>query len=253
MVRKAQIVYGRRPVVEILNSHHSHSVKKLLIWQRIKTSPIVTEILRLAESRNIPIKKSDKAQLSNIAGTPKHQGVVVETEPFQYYPFKELLRDIEKVNPFLLILDSITDPQNFGALLRSAEACGVTGVIIAKRRSSPVTTTVFKASAGSIFHLKLARVANLVATLKKLREKGIWVVGTAPEAKIAYFTVDFKLPIAVVLGSEYQGVSRLVREECDLLISIPMLGNIKSLNVSVAGALIMYEVVRQRKLVAQNN
>jgi 23S rRNA (guanosine2251-2'-O)-methyltransferase len=179
--------------------------------------------------------------------------VIVETGPFQYYSFKKLLGDIGRINPFLLVLDGITDPQNFGALLRSAESCGVTGVIIAKRRSSPVTAAVFKASAGGIFHLKLVRVANLVTTLKELKKKGVWVVGTAPEAEVAYFAVDFKLPLAIILGSEHRGISRLLREECDLLISIPMLGNIKSLNVSVAGALIMYEVMRQRNLTAQNN
>jgi len=215
--------------------------------KNIKPSDIIERIEALASKQGVRIEKVDKSQLDEIAQSMAHQGVVAIVEPYKYLSFSELVENMDiKENPVLLILDEVTDPQNFGALIRTADAAGVAGVIISKRRASPMTAVVHKASAGATAYTKIAQVSNLAYTIDDLKEMGFWVIGAAEKADELYFEADFNLPVVIVLGSEGKGISRLITEKCDFLVAIPMKGRVPSLNVSVAGALLMYEALRQR-------
>ncbi|MBR1885197.1 MAG: 23S rRNA (guanosine(2251)-2'-O)-methyltransferase RlmB, partial [Schwartzia sp.] len=179
----------------------------------------------------------------------RHQGVLAYTSPVDYTPFDEILRLARQKSdvPFLLLLDELEDPHNLGAILRTADAVGVDGVLIPKRRSCPLSATVAKTSAGAVEYVPVARIGNVAQTLNELKREGFWVVGADMDGTADYFTADLTGAVVLVVGSEGHGISRLVRETCDLLVRIPMLGKINSLNVSVAGAVLMYEVLRQRR------
>jgi 23S rRNA (guanosine2251-2'-O)-methyltransferase len=206
-------------------------------------------LLGLAERRRIRIELLDRRELDRRAGD-HHQGVVAEADPFPYaHPDDLLARAAERGEPpLLLALDSLQDPQNFGTLLRTAQACGAHGVLIPEHRAVGVTPAVSNASAGAVEHLLVAQVTNLARSLGELKSRGVWIYGLTVEAGESYWQTDLSGPLVLVVGSEASGLGRLVRETCDALVQIPMApGAIQSLNASVAGSLVLYEVLRQRQ------
>ena len=202
-----------------------------------------------ARKRHIPFEVHDRRDLDRRAGD-HHQGVVAEAEPFTYAHLDEVLASADERGqpPLLLALDSLQDPQNFGTLLRTAQAVGTHGVLVPEHRAVGVTPAVSNASAGAVEHLRVARVTNLARALGQLKSRGVWVYGLAVDAGADYWDVDLSGPLALVVGSEGSGLGRLVRETCDVLVRIPMAdGAIQSLNASVAGSLVLYEAFRQRR------
>jgi 23S rRNA (guanosine2251-2'-O)-methyltransferase len=202
-----------------------------------------------ARKRRIPFEIHDRRDLDRRAGD-HHQGVIAEAEPFTYAHPDDLLASAEERSepPLLLALDSLQDPQNFGTLLRTAQAVGAHGVLVPEHRAVGVTPAVSNASAGAVEHLRVARVTNLARALGQLKSRGVWVYGLSVDADAAYWDVDLSGPLALVVGSEGSGVGRQVREACDVLVKIPMAnGAIQSLNASVAGSLVLYEAFRQRR------
>lgn len=211
-------------------------------------SPQLRRLVAFAREQGIPVKLLDRKALTRLAGTADHQGVLAQVAEVRYVDIEELLEGSQQQGepPFLLILDGVEDPGNFGALLRTAEATGAHGVVIPKDRAAGVSPTVAKAAAGALEHLHLARVPNIPQLLAALKRRGLWIYGADVGGGRAPQEVDMTLPLALVLGGEGRGLRSLVRSSCDLLISIPMVGRVESLNVSVAGGIIMYEVLRQR-------
>lgn len=242
----SDFIFGRHPVEEALQS----DVPVRCIWlleSRVSGGPLLA-IRRLAEERGIPVKLVSRAELDRLAAGGVHQGVVARVAPYRYSTLDEVLRVAEarQESPFLLLLDHLNDVHNFGALVRTAEAAGMHGVVIPARRSVSVTPIVYKTSAGAVVHMKVARVPNLVQAMKWLKEKGVWLVGLDPEAPLRYDLADLRGPLGIVVGAEGQGMSRLVRETCDFLVHLPMRGRVESLNASVAGGIVIYEALRQR-------
>ena len=209
----------------------------------------INKIIAIAKQRKIVISEVEKVKFNKIAKEQNHQGVIAIVPPFDYCDVEDILEEAKKKNedPFILILDGIEDPHNLGSIIRTAETAGVHGIIIPKRRAASVNSTVSKVSTGAVEYMKIARVTNLNDTIKKLKEAGIWVCGTDMNTKIEYTKQDYNIPIAIVIGSEGFGMSRLVKENCDFLVKIPMKGKITSLNASVSAGIIMYEVVRKRQ------
>ncbi|MBV9577894.1 MAG: 23S rRNA (guanosine(2251)-2'-O)-methyltransferase RlmB [Chloroflexi bacterium] len=220
---------ARRPVQRVLVARGAHGIEDL-----------VTE----ARLRRVPVDSVDRYRLDRLGGA-HHQGVVAEAAAFPYAHLDSLPPAGD--SPLLLVLDSLQDPQNFGTLLRTAQATGVDGVLIPEHRAVGVTPAVSNASAGAVEHLRIVRVTNLARTLQQLKATGVWTFGLAVDAEQAYWAADLSGPIAIVVGSEGSGLSRLVRETCDILVAIPMAGgSVQSLNASVAGSLVLYEGFRQR-------
>jgi 23S rRNA (guanosine2251-2'-O)-methyltransferase len=235
---------GRNPVLEALRS--GKSMDKIMIAKDAHGAA-VGDILKKAHEKGIVVKYVEKAYLDKISEEGQHQGVIAQTVPYEYKDVDDILTIAANRNekPFLLILDSITDPHNFGAILRTAECAGAHGVIIPKRRAVGITASVVKASAGALEYVTIAKVANIPATIDELKEQGLWVIGADPSGTV-YTDQDFSIPLALVIGGEDKGISRLIREKCDFIAGIPLRGKIDSLNASVAAALLLYEVVRQR-------
>lgn len=239
-------IEGRNPVLEALRG--GRKVAAIFLPEGVEIKGTLKEILKLAEARKIPVERIERDEFARMSLTRSPQGVLAEVSPFAYADIAELEESFQgEEKPLVLVLDGVEDPQNFGSLLRVAEACGVSGVVIARRRSSPVTPAVAKASAGAVEHVRVARVANIASTLERLKEKGLWVVGADSESGEPYHQVDLSAAIALVLGSEGKGLKRLVKERCDFLVKLPMLGKVSSLNVSTAGAVLLYEALRQRE------
>ena len=239
-----EIIIGKNPVLEAMRS--GRTINKILIADQINKT-IGQELTKQAKKsdtfvQTVPRKKID--QLTD----GKHQGVIAYVSPYKYYSVKDILQRAEEKQelPFIMILDEMEDPHNLGAILRTADAAGVHGIIIPKRRSVALTQTVAKASAGAIEHIPVARVTNISRTIDQLKERQIWIVGTDEAGEKDYRTLDGETPIALVIGNEGKGMSRLVREKCDWLINLPMQGAIPSLNASVAASLLMYEIYRNR-------
>jgi 23S rRNA (guanosine2251-2'-O)-methyltransferase len=206
----------------------------------------VARLASEARSRGIPVDSLTRKQLDRIAQSLHHQGVIAEADPFPYVSLDDLLGQATEP-PLILALDSLQDPQNFGTLLRTAQAVGVHGVLLPEHRAVGVTPAVSNASAGAVEHLAVARVTNLVRALEQLKASGVWIHGLAVEAEQPYWTADLRGPVCLVVGSEGPGLGRLVRETCDVLVRIPMAaGSVQSLNASVAGSLVLYEAFRQR-------
>ncbi len=182
--------------------------------------------------------------------TKSHQGVIAIVPPFEYAEIEDMLKDAKEKHeePFIIILDGIEDVHNLGSIIRTAETAGVHGIIIPKRRAASINATVVKTSAGAVAHMKVARVNNINETIEKLKEEGIWICGTDMNTDTMFFNQDFKMPVAIVIGNEGSGISRLTKEKCDFLVKIPMQGKVNSLNASVSAGIVMYEVVRQRKV-----
>ncbi|MGM0884397.1 MAG: 23S rRNA (guanosine(2251)-2'-O)-methyltransferase RlmB [Bacillota bacterium] len=243
-----EMIAGKHPVLEALRS--GREINKIWIAdgaQKSLTQPIVAEAKKLG----IIVQFVDKRKLDNLAPGITHQGVVAQAAAFAYVEVDELLELASKrgETPFLLLLDEIEDPHNLGSILRTAECTGVHGVIIPKRRSAGLTATVLKTSAGAAEHVPVARVTNLAQTIDKLKEAGVWVAGADVSAKQDVYKMKFDMPLVVVIGNESKGMGRLIKEKCDFLVKLPMLGQLNSLNASVAAGVLMYEVVRQRRSV----
>lgn len=238
-------VEGRNAVLELLESERD--INKILIANGEKHGSIY-KIISIAKERKIPTTEVDRSKLNKISQTQNHQGVIAIVPPFNYCEVDEILElaNEKKEQPFILILDGIEDPHNLGSIIRTAETSGVHGIIIPKRRSATVNSTVSKVSAGAVEYMKIARVNNINETIRQLKKQGIWICGTDMETETIYTKQDYRLPIAIVIGSEGFGMSRLVKENCDFLVKIPMKGKINSLNASVSAGIIMYEVVRKR-------
>jgi 23S rRNA (guanosine2251-2'-O)-methyltransferase len=239
----AFLIYGINPVSEALRSDRCRITE---VWvAEGRSFKGLEEIISMVESKGVPLRRVGRSQLDSLTKNSPHQGVVGSIEQFAYADLDAVLQQ-DQGEPFLLVLDGIEDPRNLGALIRTAGACGVWGVIIPKDRAVGITPAVAKSSAGALFHVPVVRVTNIATTLRQIKEKGIWVVGAAAEAQTDLFHHDLTIPLAVVIGGEGRGMRPLVKRECDLLVSIPMKGKVNSLNASVAGSIILYEVIRQR-------
>jgi 23S rRNA (guanosine2251-2'-O)-methyltransferase len=231
-------LYGRNSVREALRAGRRRIHRVLLA-----AGSHLDDVVSAARGQRIPMETVDRHRLDSLVGT-HHQGVVAEVDPFPYVAVAEV---VTSDAPLLLALDSLQDPQNFGTLLRTAQAAGVNGVLIPEHRSVSVTPAVSNSSAGAVEHLHVAPVTNLARALGELKSRGIWVYGLAVEAQQPYWTADLRGSACLVVGSEGSGIGRLVRQTCDILVSIPMAsGSVQSLNASVAGSLVLYEAYRQR-------
>ena len=239
------IIEGRNSVIELLNS--DKDVNKLFI-QTGERHGSINKIIAMAKERKIVITEVEKSKLDFMSKTKNHQGVIATIPPFNYVEVEDILEFAKSKgeDAFILILDGIEDPHNLGSIIRTAETAGVHGIIIPKRRSVQVNSTVVKVSAGAAMHMKVARVNNITETIRKLKENGLWIIGTDGEAKTVFYNQDLKGDIAIVIGSEGFGMSRLVKENIDIAVKIPMKGNINSLNASVAAGIVMYEALKQR-------
>jgi len=236
------VVEGRQPVLELFAA--GQAINQILVAKGERHGSI-HKILKLAKEQGVIIKEVQRSYLDSISETKAHQGVIAYISPIQYWELADLLtKDSLEV---LLVLDEIQDPHNLGSLIRTAEACGVDGVIIPKRRAAAVTPTVAKVSAGSVSHIPICRVGNLVGALKELKDKGFWVAGADMAGQVCY-RQDLQGKIVLVVGNEGKGLGRLVKETCDFLVKIPMQGAVGSLNAAVAGGILIYEIMRQRDM-----
>ena len=240
-------IEGRNAVLELLET--GKDINKIFIANGEKHGSI-NKIIAMAKERKILINEVDKNKINQMSTSENHQGVIAIVPPFDYAEVEDILEVAKQRNedPFVLILDGIEDPHNLGAIIRTAETAGVHGVIIPKRRAASVNATVNKVSAGAVEYMKIARVNNLNDTIKDLKEAGLWICGTDIDTNTFYDKQDLKGPIGIVIGSEGFGMSRLVKENCDFLVKIPMKGKITSLNASVSTGIVIYEVVRQRNI-----
>lgn len=239
------VLIGRNAVLEALKA--GRSINRLLLADGDRESH-VSEILALARERGIVCQSVQRGKIESVAGGHRHQGVLAYVAPVAYAELEEILQKAEEKGepPFLLLLDELEDPHNLGALLRTADAVGVHGVLLPKRRSVPLNATVAKTSAGAIEYVPVAHIGNVAQTLARLKEKGFWVAGADMDGQQAYYEANLTGPLVLVVGSEGRGMSRLTREACDFIVKLPMVGRINSLNASVAGSVLMYEAMRQR-------
>lgn len=239
-----EFIEGRNPVIEALKSNRT--IEKLYIAKGDIEGSIKI-IISKAREKGIIIQEMDKKGLDNMSVTKNHQGVIARVSPFEYSSVEDIL-EVSKEreeDPFVIILDEIEDPHNLGSIIRTANACGAHGIIIPKRRSASVTQTVLKVSAGAAEGMKIAKVTNLNQTIKELKDNGLWIIGTDMDGEACY-SANLKGAVGLVVGSEGKGISKLVKQNCDLIVKIPMKGTINSLNASVAGGIIIYEILRQR-------
>lgn len=245
MEENKNTIEGRNPVTEALRS--GTPIDKILISETARREAL-GKIFALAKQRGIPVQTVRAKKLAELAETEASQGVIAVCAAASYVSVEDILQRAEEKGkpPFLILADEITDPHNLGAIIRTANAVGADGVIIPKNRSAGSNAVVAKTSAGAVSYTPVARVTNLGQTIDRLKEKGIWVTGADMSGETTLYQSDLTGPMALVVGSEGKGISRLVREKCDFLVQIPMFGEINSLNASVAAAVMMYEIVRQR-------
>lgn len=236
-------IEGRNPIMEALKSERR--IDEILIYQNAEG---VNELLEKAKAEGVKLKRVAKERLDNLADSYSHQGVIAFGEPIKYLSLDQLIDKAydKTADPLFILLDEIKDPHNFGSILRTADAVGAQGVIIPKRRSVGLTPAVGKASAGAIEHIPVAQVTNLVRAMEELKENRFWIAGADMKAEGFCYQQDLTGPLGIVIGSEGEGMRRLVKERCDFLIKLPMEGRINSLNAAVAGAVLMYEALRQR-------
>ena len=239
-------IWGRNPILETLRS--SRKVKRILLAEGQREAQNIVALLREAERRHIPVETVPRQRLDQLSQGAVHQGCVAIVEARKYASIEQILDYARQKNesPFLLILDAIQDVNNLGSLLRTAEAVGIHGVILPLHSAAEVNATVIKTSAGASEHLLIAQETNLTRTIDFLKKQNIWVIGLAGEADIEYDAANLTGSLAIVVGNEGKGISRLVREHCDLLIKLPMRGQVNSLNAAVAGSIALYEALRQR-------
>lgn len=238
-------VEGRNSVIELLES--GRDINKIFVAKGEKHGSI-NKILALAKEHKVIVTEVERSKINSMSQTDNNQGVIAIVPPFNYCEVDDILNFAKEKNedPFIVILDGIEDPHNLGSIIRTAETAGVHGIIIPKRRAAQVNSTVNKVSAGAVEHMKIARVNNITETIRYLKENDLWICGTDINTNTYYYNQDFKMPIGIVIGSEGFGMSRLVKENCDFLVKIPMKGKITSLNASVSAGIVMYEVVKQR-------
>ena len=238
-------IEGRNAVIELLKS--DRPINKILIARGDRQGSI-NEIIKLAKQNKVIVTEVDKNKLDTYSETKHHQGVIAFVSPVEYKDVDYILNIAKEreEEPFILIADEIEDPHNLGALIRSAEIAGCHGVIIPKRRAVAVTEIVSKVSVGATEYMPIARVNNINETIRELKEKGVWIVGTDGSADTLYYEQDLTGPIAIVVGSEGRGMNKLTMKSCDFLVKIPMMGKITSLNASVSGGIVMFEALKQR-------
>ena len=241
-----EFVAGRNSVMELLKS--GRPVNKVLVAKGERSGPL-REIVGLARAGGLVVQEVDAAKLADVTGGMRHQGVVAMVPPVAYAEVEDILAKARALGepPFLVLLDELEDPHNLGAILRTADAAGVHGVLIPKRRSAPLSATVAKTSAGAVEYVPVARVGNVVQAIENLKKEGLWVVGADMAGDKPYYQADLRGPLLAVVGGEGRGLSRVAKEACDFLVRIPMKGRITSLNASVACSLLVYEVFRQRE------
>lgn len=239
------IIFGRGPVLEALKN--SHPIEKIIIKNGPYAKSLIP-VIDLAKKNNIIIQQADGNRLDKMAEGENHQGVIAMVSAYRYATVDDILKKAEDKgeSPFVIICDKITDPHNLGAIIRTANCVGAHGVIIPKHESAGVNSVVMKTSVGAVEYTPVAKVTNLATTIDELKDKGFWITCADMDGQPMY-DIDLKGSIAIVVGSEGKGVSRLVREKCDFVASIPMYGEINSLNASVAAGVLMYEALRQRK------
>ena len=239
-----QKIFGRKPILEALKS--GKRIDQIFI-QFGQIGSAITQIKQLAKKRNIKTTTLSPQKFANLLKDKNTQGIIAIKNDFELSQPEEIIAESkEKELPLLLLLDSIQDTHNLGAIIRTAECSGVDGIIITSRNSATVNETVIKTSAGAISYVKIAQVNNLVKTIKYLKQNGFWIVGSKLGNSQPYTKIDYKQPIALVVGNEEKGIRKLVAENCDFLVEIPMKGKIQSLNVSVATGILLFEVLRQR-------
>ena len=244
MVR-LRIIEGRNPVIEALRS--DAEIDTILI-NKDAAQGSLNKIFELAKAKNILIKNVDKALLDRLSENKRHQGVIAEAMEYEYKDIDDIFEYAKEKNekPFIVILDEVTDVHNLGSIIRSAECLGAHGVIIPKRRAARINGVAAKSSAGAIEYLPVCRVTNISDTLDLLKKKGLWIYGADMEGERYIYEEKFDVPVGLVIGSEGSGIGRLVKEKCDILVKIPMKGNINSLNASNAASIIIYEIMKQR-------
>ncbi|WP_418791401.1 23S rRNA (guanosine(2251)-2'-O)-methyltransferase RlmB [Phosphitispora sp. TUW77] len=241
-------ILGRNPVMEALKS--GRQIHKVLVAKGAGKGSIV-EIISRAKKARVPVQEVERNALDNMTGGQNHQGVVALVPAMEYVDVEDILEAARQKGdpPFILVLDEIEDPHNLGAILRTADAVGVHGVIIPKHRATGLTGTVSKASSGAVEYVPVARVVNLARTLEMLKKEGLWVVGADIDGEVIWQSKGLSGALACVIGGESRGISRLIKEKCDYIVSIPMKGQVNSLNASVAAAVLCYEILRQKEKV----
>ncbi|OIJ17120.1 23S rRNA (guanosine(2251)-2'-O)-methyltransferase RlmB [Anaerobacillus alkalilacustris] len=244
----SEFIIGRNPVLEAIRS--GHPINKIWIGEGSQKGQ-VNQVIDLAKENGIQYQFVPKKKIESLVDSENHQGVVASVAAYEYAQLEDLFQKAKEKgeDPFFLILDEIEDPHNLGSILRTADASGAHGVIIPKRRAVGLTATVAKASTGAIEYVPVVRVTNLARTMDELKKRGLWFAGTDAKGDTDFRQASFDLPIGLVIGSEGKGMSRLVKEKCDFLLSIPMQGKVTSLNASVAASLLMYEVLRKRNTI----
>ena len=244
-VIREDLIEGRNAVIEALKS--DRTIEYILIAKGDMIGSI-SVVMALAKEKGIVTKEVDRRKLDEMSQTSSHQGVMAIVTPYKYFGLNDIFDYAQEKGekPFIIILDEIEDPHNFGSIIRTAEVCGAHGIIIPKRRNVGATPIVYKTSAGAIEHVKIAKVTNINAAIEEIKERGVWVYGADMEAESYIFDTDLTGAVALVIGSEGRGISKLTKEKCDVLVKIPMVGKITSLNASVAGGIIMYEIMKQK-------
>ncbi len=243
--QREDLVEGRNAIIELLKS--DRTIEQIFIAKG-KMEGSINKILGLAKDKGVLVKEVDRKKLDLISETRAHQGVIAQITPFKYSTVDDIL-DFAKQKgeePFIVILDELEDPHNLGSIVRTAELCGVHGIIIPKRRNVGVNATVYKASVGAIEYMKIAKVTNVNSTIDELKAKNIWVYGADINGEEYSYETNFRGACAIVIGNEGKGMSKLTKNKCDKLVKIPMIGKINSLNASVAGGIMMYEVLKGR-------
>ncbi len=237
-------IEGRNPVIEVLKS--DRQIDKIMIANGAKEGSI-KKIIGMAKDKNVVVQYVDRNKLDEISTSHSHQGVIAVVSEYKYYELDELIEKAKATNEdmFFIILDEITDPHNLGTIIRTADAVGAHGVIIPKRRSVHITPVVAKASAGAVEYMPVCKVTNIVNTIKRLKEEGLWIAAADMDGEV-FYEQNLTGPIGLVIGSEGFGISRLVKQNCDFTVKMPMTGNVTSLNASVAGGILLYEIFRQR-------
>lgn len=242
---REDLIEGRNAVIEALKS--DRTIEQILVAKG-DTEGSINVVNGLAREKGIVVKEVERRKLDSMSTTGSHQGVIAIVTPYKYCEVQDILTFAKEKGekPFIVVLDEIEDPHNFGSIIRTAEICGAHGIVIPKRRNVGVTPVVYKTSAGAVEYMKIAKVTNINTVLEDLKKQGIWVYGADMEGKSYCFQEKLDGAIALVIGSEGKGISKLTKEKCDVLVKIPMAGNITSLNASVAAGIIMYEVLKQK-------
>lgn len=242
---QSEFIVGKNPIIEAIKS--GHAIHKIWVGDQSQKGQM-TKLMQLAKEKNVLVQTAPKRKLDQLVGHSNHQGVVASIAAYDYAEIEDLFQKATDANeePFFLLLDEIEDPHNLGSIMRTADAVGAHGIIIPKRRSVGLTQTVAKASTGAIEYIPVVRVTNMARTMDELKKRGLWFAGTDAKGNEDYSQASYDLPLGLVIGSEGKGITRLIKEKCDFLVSIPMKGQVTSLNASVAASLLMYEVYRKR-------